>query len=180
MGMYHSTSGKNFYNPYFDSPHGGVYINKETLREVLIREEELRFSLEYLKGCDKAQKHKDLSKIRDLTVGIQCKALKEFGIDPTKGGLNVLNNARYTYKDDPEMNTLTVYMRQDRSTEGNLRSKTNQLSPNVALLNLQGEPTSLHHYLKTLPILSATKKEEEDGEKKETCRPVVILSGSLT
>jgi len=164
--MFHSTSGKEFYSPYRRSTN--FNIDKETLRKILIREEELRFSREYLEGCDAAQEDKDLAKIRDLTVGIQRQVLEEFGID-WKKGLTVLNNVRYTYQDDPEMNKLTVYLRQDRSTLGTLGGNLAE-TPDAALLTLQGEPTSLHQYLKSLRSTAA------EGEP----RPVVILSGSLT
>ena len=52
--------------------------------------------------------------IRDVTKKLQRQALEEYGITDERGAI-VLNNARFEFKDDPEMNQLTVYMRQDRS-----------------------------------------------------------------
>jgi len=151
---------------------------------VLIREEELRFSKEYLEACEKA---KNFDKIIELTVELQQKVLKEFGLNENRG-LDVLNNARFEFKNDPEMNDLTVYMRQDRSANGNISEKVDETAPDVALLTLQGEPTTLQQYIKSLksqePKPSSVFQYFEwytsSAESFKEPRPIVILSGSLT
>lgn len=74
-----------------------LVIPKETLRKILIREDELRYSKEYLEKYDKAQQEKSLGRIRDVTLEIQNQALKEFGYWDMRG-ITVLNNARHEYK----------------------------------------------------------------------------------
>jgi hypothetical protein len=160
MGMFHSTSGKSFYKPHY-KPVVDFTIPKETLKKILIREDELRYSKEYLEKYDQAQQQKSLGRIRDITTEIQNQALKEFGYWDMRG-ITVLNNARFEYKDDPEMNKLTVYMRYDHSTEGDIAQQ--KVAPDAALVTLTGQQTTLRSYLASLtPKL-----------------PVVILSGSLT
>jgi len=95
MGMFHSSSGKQFYRPYYRPTF--VTIPKETMRQILIREDELRHSREYLEKCDQAQQEKNLSKIRDATLEIQKQALNEFGYSDMRG-ITALNNARFVYK----------------------------------------------------------------------------------
>jgi len=155
MGMYHSTSGKRGFEPYQISTD--FYIEKEVLRSILIREDELRSSEEYQQEWTQ---NDDLTWIRDVAIRIQQRALAEHGITDTRG-LTVLQNARFKYKDDPTMNSLTVYMREDRSKKGNLRSGDE--IPDSPLFTLEGISTTLHKYIKQLPNL-----------------PLIILSGSIT
>ncbi len=51
-------------------------------------------------------------------------------------------------RDDPEMNKLTVYMRCDHSTEGDIAKQ--KMAPDAALVTLNGEQTSLTSYLTSL------------------------------
>jgi len=155
MGMYHSTSGKRGFEPY--QMPTDFHIDKEVLRRVLIREDELRSSEEYQQEWTQ---NDDLTWIRDVTMRIQERALAEHGITDPRG-FTVLRNARFKYKDDPTMNCLTVYMRQDRSKKGDLRSGDE--IPNSPLCTLEGISITLHEYIKQLPNL-----------------PLIILAGSIT
>jgi len=75
-----------------------------------------------------------------------------------------LNYARHQYRDDPEMNNITVYQRRDRSREGFLG--VGYALPHVVLSTLDGEEISLHDYIK--------KIQGDSG------RPLVITAGSIT
>jgi len=105
----------------------------------------------------------DLQWIRDVTEEVQKKILAEFGYDRPEGRM-ALNYARYQYKEDPEMNQITVYQRQDRSTEGTL--VVGCALPYTMLSTLEGEEISLHDYIK--------KIQGNSG------RPLVITAGSIT
>lgn len=85
-----------FYKPHY-VPVVNFDIPKETLKKILQREDELRYSREYLEKYDKAQQQKSLGRIRDVTLEIQNQALKEFGYWDMRG-ITVLNNARFQYK----------------------------------------------------------------------------------
>jgi len=155
MGMYHSTSGKRGFEAYAVSTE--YQIEKEILRNVLIREDQLRASEEFQKEYSKDD---NLEWLRDVTLRIQMEALSEYGIvDPR--GLIVLRNARFKFKEDPSMNNLTVYMRQDRSKRGTLNF--HDMAPDSSLCCLDGTDTTLFDYMKSIGNL-----------------PLIILAGSAT
>jgi len=156
MGMYHSTSGKRGFDAFFQ--HTDLKIDKEVLKTVLIREDQLRASEEMQQ---KYSMFDQLAWIRDVTREIQKIALQENGIDDPRGMI-VLNNARFEYKDDPEMNNLTIYMREDKSTRGNLR--VGDKVPDAFLRRLDGTEISLLEYL----------------NNRNSTRPTVLLAGSVT
>ena len=74
--------------------------------------------------------------------------------------LNALHNARYDYRNDPEINKLTVYQREDRSRAGTL--KRGDPAPNPLVLDLQGRQQRL------LDVFSRPG------------RPLVMICGSMT
>jgi len=155
MGMYHSTSGKHGFNAYEQSCD--YVIDKEQLKKILIREDELRYSEEYQNDLTL---NDDLTWIRDVTEKIQIQALAENGISDPRG-LVVLRNARFKYKNDPTMNKLTVYMRQDRSTQVHLFRGND--APDARLSTLDGKEINLYEYIRSLSNL-----------------PLVLLVGSVT
>jgi len=160
MGMFHSTSGKRGYewfSPHSDTPH---FIPRSIMKQMLEREEQLRMSKEY---HEKISQSDELTWIRDVTVDLQSQVLREFGYLNT-AGMTMLNYARVQYKDDPEMNSITVYQRQDRSRLGDLTVGSEL--PNARLCTLTGEETTLHDYIKKI--------------QGDSARPLVITAGSIT
>jgi len=153
--MYHSTSGKNGFRPY--EVRTDYQIEKSLLIQILKREDELRHSQEYQNEYTKSD---DLGWLRDVTTKIQERALAEYGITDSQG-LIVLRNARFQYKDDPSINQLTVYMRQDRSRLGDL--KYHDLAPDANLFTLENNQITFLQYLDSLPK-----------------RPNVIFVGSIS
>jgi len=162
MGMYHSTSGKLGFEPYFQV--SSFDIEKEVLKRVLIKEDELRFSEKY----QELYSQDDLHSLRNVTRMIQQEALASEGITNPEG-MVVLNNARFVYQHDPEMNRLTVYMREDRSRKGDLKKGFKIVDANLRALN--GTSVTLLDYLSSI----RANKEEKERE-----RPIVILAGSVT
>jgi len=160
MGMYHSTSGKRGFDPFYKRTN--YVIPKETLKKILIREDELRASPEMQ---ERYSAYDSLNWIKTVTEQIQEMALHEFGFSDPEGGV-VLNNARFVYKDDPEMNQLTIYMREDKSRRGDLL--VGDMYPNANLKRLDGSPISLHDYISS--IRGALPSS----------RPLVLLAGSVT
>jgi len=143
--MYHSTSGKNGFRPYVINTD--FFIEKSLLRNILLREDELRASEEFQEEYTKSD---SLPWLRDVTAKIQERALSEHGITDPRG-LIALRNARYQYKHDPTMNTLTVYMRHDRSTSGTLGFGDE--APNANLCGLDGNPITLFEFIDNLTPL---------------------------
>jgi len=156
MGMYHSTSGKNGFFPY--EQYCDYIIDQEVMKKILIREDELRYSEEYQNDLTI---NDDLTWIRNVTEKIQMRALEENGITDPRG-LIVLRNARFKYRNDPSMNKLTVYMRQDRSTRGNLYNGSP--APDARLCTLDGKNITLFEYIRSL-----------GGNL-----PLILLAGSVT
>jgi len=156
MGMYHSSSGKNGFEPYYHDSN--LVIPKEVLISILKREDQLRaspfYQIEYAKKDS-------LRWIRDVTKRIQKQALEEHGI-VNGDGLSYLNSARFKYKNDPEVNRLTVYMREDRSRAGELQLL--EKAPDASLRRLDGSSTSLYEYISLFACN----------------RPVILFSGSVT
>jgi len=80
-------------------------------------------------------------------ISLFKQALLEHGITDPRGQI-VLQNARFTFKDDPTMNQLTVYMRQDRSTAGTLFCGAD--APDANLCTLEGKKVTFHQYMKQI------------------------------
>jgi hypothetical protein len=132
------------------------------MKSILIREDELRASTEYQ---EKYNQQDDLTWFRDVTREIQMRALRENGIieEELNTALVVLNNARFDYKDDPEMNQLTVYQRLDRSREGSLKEQ--HKLPNVRLVDEEG---------KTVMLADIEAKSASNG------KALAIIAGSVS
>jgi len=161
MGMYHSSSGKHKYD--YNYVKTSFTLPKEVLKQVLINEDKLRASPEYQ---SKYNENDNLSWFEQVTTDIQLQALRECGVTDLTNGLFVLRNARVEFKDDPEMNQLTVYMREDRSRLGDLRE--NMPVPNVPLQTLDGETVMLKDYYDSL--------QRSDFPP----RPLIIVAGSVS
>jgi len=142
MGMMHFTSGKNGYE-YWDHNEARFRIPREKLIEILKLEDKYRSSAEYQ---NKYSEKDELSWYRDVTVEIQTRALRETGLKPHEipTGLLELWSARGRFDDDPDVNSLTVYQRKDRSRRGNLYQDSP--APNVPLYSMDLKLTSLHGY----------------------------------
>jgi len=156
--MYHSTSGKSGFEAH--AQWTNYEIDQDNLRKILIREDELRSSEEYQ---NLYTQNDSLQWFKEVTENLQMRALKENGITDVRG-MTVLHNARFKYKDDPTMNNLTVYMRQDKSRRGSLRF--NDLAPDANLCSLEGNNITLFEYMESL------------GERKQL--PLVLLIGSVS
>jgi len=165
MGMLHSSSGKRGYD-YHRSEVVDYEIPKEIMKEILILEDQMRGSHFYQ---EKYSQSDNLIWFRDVTKEIQEKALRDNGIpeEDLEKGLKVLNNARYDYRDDPEMNRLTIYMREDNSKAGFLFQGCDVVD--VPLLDMDMNEVNLKEYYNSL-------QKSVTGMR----RPLVVCGGSVT
>jgi len=176
MGMYHSTSGKVGYQ-YHRQPVD-FHIPRYLMKKILIHEDKLRASPEVQALYSQSD---DLGWIRDVTLQVQNLALKEYGITDPKG-LIALNNARFEYLDDPEMNNLTVYQRMDNSRQGKLLDGA--ILPDVPLATLDGKEVTLYQYLDMLYAKRTSEEECEGSDASEgfppAQRPILVTAGSIS
>jgi len=159
----HMTSGKAGYNLYSDQPRIKLFhIPKEQLIEILRNEDQLRSSKEYQ---DKYSEKDSLAWFRDVTLEIQTKALLNSGISRENLAvvLPELWSARGEYLYDPDVNTLTVYQRKDRSKDGTLYPGCTM--PNASLWTMTGEITNLQKYISSF---------------KNPDLPLFIIAGSVS
>jgi len=163
--MYHSTSGKKGFRAYqqpWEPPF--LVIPKTQMKLILQREEELRASLEIQNQYTESD---DLAHLRDVTIELQKRALRENGIkeEHLQQALNILHSARFTYQHDPEMNNITIYQRKDRSREGNVQMGL-PIFDDIVVYNLEGKPVVLKRYI--------------DELLSQNPLPVLIFSGSVS
>jgi len=83
-----------------------------------------------------------------------------------QNGLKELWQARSYYHEDPEVNKLTVYLREDRSRAGEL--KREELAPNVAISDRNGISVLTHEYYNSL------QKDKIEG------RYLFVIAGSVS
>lgn len=91
----------------------------------------------------------------DVIAHLQTQLIKQaIGDDATdqeiQHGLNILRSAHQLYDYD-EFHNLSLYVRHNRAKQGHL--KVGDLAPDVQLLNMNGESTSLLSYCHDRPLL---------------------------
>lgn len=156
--MFHSTSGKcgyDLYDLYKDLP---PVLDRETLKEILISENELRFSEEIQAEYSNKDVENYLSHIRDVTVRLQMRAIelhfKGDRLDKERA-LNELQCYRFRYGNDRELLELSVYGRLDDSKNKNLENtnlSTEQM--NIEVLDLEGSKLHLGDcFPKNVPLV---------------------------
>ncbi|KAK3236200.1 hypothetical protein CYMTET_53645 [Cymbomonas tetramitiformis] len=149
MGMYHSTSGNCGFEPY-EKPTRCT-MDKQVLIQTLQLEEGLRNCQETQDAYTQALHNQDLLHLATITERLQIRALVQTGVilpssssQDVKQALIALHNARFQYAQDPTVNAITVYQRQNRSRQGTLR--LGDAAPDVPLFTTEDEPTSLAKY----------------------------------
>ena len=161
--MLHSTSGKHGFSNH--RLRNQFVIEKEQMKRILEEEERLRFSPEYQQAVTEDD---SLENIKEQTYRIQYQALKKGGVaeNDLDDALVVLHNARWDYRDDPEMNRITVYMREDVSKRGDLQDS--QQIVDVPLVDLKGNKINLLELLHSKEVFPDPKL------------PFVVLAGSAS
>jgi hypothetical protein len=148
--MHSRVSGKTGYEIIEQGPAFWVEFNKETLVLVLKKENELRLSDKYQ---EKYSKRDDLDWLVAVTTELQREALRSVD-EPldTEVGLEGLQTARGKWKDDPEVQSIPLYIRFDRSHNGEL--KQGDPIPNCTLHNLQdSKEMSLFDFVHDKPLV---------------------------
>jgi hypothetical protein len=112
-------------------------IPKETLKKMLLRENELRLSSEYQKLYEEAEKSWQTNWLK-VTENLQIQVLEEFEISNLSQGLFELRTASLKF---PEFKSIPLYVKFNRSREGNLR--IDDEAPSMKLFDLEGKMVEL-------------------------------------
>jgi len=148
--VHHGKSGYDIINDI-------VMIPRDLLIKLLKKENELRHSGKYIA---KYSQRDDLDWLVAVTEEIQLEAIlsvcdKEIA---TKEGLEGLRSALNSYIDDPEVMSLALYVKYDRSHRGEI--DVDGVIPDCKLVSLDGSSVSLFSCI--------------------TSKPTVIVAGSYT
>jgi hypothetical protein len=112
-------------------------IPKETLKKMLLRENELRLSEEYQKKYEEAEKSWKIDWLK-VTENLQLQILQEFEISNLSKGLFQLRTATVKF---PEFKSIPLYVKFNRSRVGNL--KIGNEAPSMKLSDLEGNMVEL-------------------------------------
>jgi len=145
--MFHSTSGKRGYS--LNCIASCPVFPREKLREVLIKEDELRNSerIQNLYSREFATGNEFLCHVRDVTLELQREALLQCGVSEENldAQLSSFQCHRAHYANDEEILKLSVYGRHDKTSEGDFSNGANL---DVELYELDGKIVSLRSLLK--------------------------------
>lgn len=115
---------------------------------MLIRENELRLSVEYQQRYADAEKDSSLSWL-DVTDQLQRQVIQEFQLDEEmEQALFSLRCATQIY---PDLKDIPLYVRHNRARNGDLQE--GQLAPNVPIVQLTGEEGQLFDGLDSKPTV---------------------------
>ncbi|CAF3828630.1 unnamed protein product, partial [Rotaria sp. Silwood1] len=134
----------------------------DVLKDLLIKEEQLRLSPETQQLLSSIEDRKDIDWM-DVIADLQTKLIKEtIGDDATddeiQHGLRILRSAHQLYDND-EFHSLSLYVRHNRAQKGNFHIGDQPID--IELLNMQNEFVSLLSYF-------------------HSNRPFLIIAGSYT
>jgi len=149
--MFHPTNGRFNFEPCTPSVPFNEMPDRETLVNILIRDNELRLSK------DVQEQYWISDYPSGVTLAVQTKAVSEYGFsDPW-----IIPSAISYFKDDAEIMNIPHYVKFNRSRQGNLNCGDS--IPDIPLTNTHGCATSLRQQL------------EPFGAS-----PVVLVAGSYT
>ena len=138
--------------------------DEKTLVDMIIEENALRTSEEYLNDCN-AVKHIPNGWL-DVTDKLQSDLVQRYGYKYPSLDFSItlymLRNARSVYPDNPVFTDVPIYVRENTADIGTLQKQ--QHIPDVCIYNIDGYETSLHKIL----------HESSDDRK------VLLLAGSRT
>lgn len=149
-------------------------VDKETLKAMLRRENELRLSPEMQQQYTEAETHTSELEWMEVTSELQRRVAREFGFTDVEKGVQALRTASQIYPEEPEMQQIPLYVRYNRCRNGSFLFKQSFKSSkkgdlqrgeevtNVELMHLEGERVS-----KLL-------------EFNRVGRPLVLFAGSYT
>lgn len=120
---------------------------KEVVRNMLIRENELRLGAEYQAKYEQAEKSESYDWM-EVTNSLQHQVCEEFGLCPSYG-LQILRNAQYQH---PEYKPLANYIKFNRARDSKLQAGME--APDGPLYNLKSNlaSTTLHTLLEQAPV----------------------------
>jgi len=134
------------------------FPSKETLLKMIMKEQEIRTSSEYIQKCDVvADKPNGWL---DVSEQVQYDVVKMFGYKEILDmdiAVNHLRRARYLYPEEPLFHTIPVYVKNNLANIG--KYKLNDIIPNLTTYNINLDPIPLYSIFerdrKNLLILSS-------------------------
>jgi len=143
----------------------GTYqvLSKEEMKRILTRANEWRVTKE-LQDLYSEKDDPDWNVL--VTHNMHRQVLRELGFSATERMLDQVYSARWKYRNDDEMQVFfkdLIHVKYDLTGDGPLQLK--EECPDAVLWNLNGERTSLHHFIK---------------EAKAKSLPLAVLAGSWT
>lgn len=132
--------------------------SKETLLKMIMKEQEIRMSHEYIKKCDDvADKPNGWL---DVSEQVQYDVVKMFNYKEDLDmniAVNHLRRARYLYPEEPLFQTIPVYVKNNLANVGKYKIK--DIIPNLTTYNINLDPIPLYSIFekdrKNLLILSS-------------------------
>lgn len=183
MGMAHSTSARRGFEDRHILPNDSnkmpnQSINFDTVKAMLIRENELRLSDKFANKYQ-AEAMNGLEGYCFVSEQIQLEVTKEFGTGLY--GLEVLQTAEQLFPDrKEEIKELSLYRKFNRMVDGNLA--VGATAPGVSVVDVSGQLTQLFEE-ETYPTESSSSSPQslsvfrcERGHD----RPLVLIAGSVS
>lgn len=119
---------------------------KEILLEMCKKEEEIRWSPWYQSECDRVKD--EVNGWLRISEQVQYQIVRDFGFKTdveSDIAVNQLRRARYIYPDEPEFQTIPVYVRNNRAKQ--CVFKEGEPVPNISISLLSGDQISLYNIL---------------------------------
>jgi len=138
--------------------HQIPYLGVDILKAMLIREHELRTSIETQKIYSEAEKS-EATDWMEVTDQLQRRVIKEFGIEDEELGLYSLRTAAIAYPDVQDFKEIPLYVKYNRAKNGFL--KCGDEAPNVNIVKMDQSCGSLLDY-------------------SNIGRPLVVIAGSYS
>mmetsp|Transcript_62955 Transcript_62955/g.72230 ORF Transcript_62955/g.72230 Transcript_62955/m.72230 type:complete len:163 (-) Transcript_62955:744-1232(-) len=141
--MCHETSGREDYER-LKVIGDSLPIDRKTLILMLKEEETQRFSQEFLSRCDQLQEQGDPNPYITAIDEMQLNIAAQFGFGETaRQAVNTMRTAHTVYRDDPEVQAISVYSRENKSHKGSL--KPGDQLPDLKLFTPQLKQTNLQN-----------------------------------
>jgi len=133
-------------------------LSREILIKMLKRETELRKSHETQILFDECTRKGQF--VGDVIESLQIRVLEEFGFFPANDYLLAYLTTRARFPNDSEISNAAVYIKHDRSRQGDLR--IGSLMPSLNIHQLSGDEVKLEDF------------------SKNSDRPLIIMAASFT
>jgi len=167
--MLFPSSGKLGFGNYDSKGRSkGRVIDRDTLKKIYVRENELRLSNEVQEMMDRCVLS-NMDEYANLVETIQRKVLKEFGYEE-EDDLEVFRESLGKFTDDEEISSIPYYSKYNRANVGNLKVGDDMVDVKLTSIENPSLQTSLTSFY---------KEQIEKRNLKKDC-PFVVIAGSIT